>query len=97
MHFRHFEPVLPAVAYPEMFTGEKSDRRNIGEGIVLEGSGRGGSPPLVKGVRGCNPGNFLTTEMLYASYSTYFVVKFMSLVVAFKIFIERKIWVKQHF
>ena len=65
------------------------------------GRGRGkeeGSPPLVMRVQGCNPRNLFDNLYVVHVYmfSTHFVVKFMSLVVAFKDFIERKIWVQQH-
>ena len=40
---------------------------------------------------------FLQFICLYMSFSTYSVVKFISLVVTFKVFLERKIGVQQHF
>ena len=70
--------------------GAKSDPGNIDERVAGRGQG-GGSPPLLMGVRGCNLQTlFLTSEMLYTSFITYFVVKFKLLVVAFKVFLEKK-------
>ena len=44
----------------------------------------------VASIDSVTPENFLETDMLYTSFSTYFVVKFNSLVVAFKIFWKEK-------
>ena len=57
-------------------------------GFPSPGNGGPGGVPQEK---------LLTTDMLYTNFSTYFVVKFISLAVAFKVFLERKIWLLQHF
>ena len=67
----------------------------IHEALARESQGRvcgGGSPALVMGSGGVTPPkNCLTTDMLYMSFSTYFVVTFISLVVAYKLFFRKKI------
>ena len=70
------------MAYPGMLIGGHS---LVHETLVRGSRGEGFSFPD-KGVRGVTPEIFLTPDMLCTSFGTDFVVKFISLVVAFKVF-----------
>ena len=64
-----------------------SDPVIVGEGIAGDGSGRGFPSPQVMGK---HRKHFWQLICFYTSFSTCFVVKFISLVVHFKVFLELK-------
>ena len=73
------------VAYPGMFAGGSLMQETLVRG--RGGGMRGGdSLPWELGSGGVTPDIILTSDMFYTRFSTYFVVKFILIVLAFKVF-----------